>query len=119
MTSSWLHPLKGWSLLKTRGGSWCAGLDRALAPLQLDVCQANWPGVPAQVEAVVCANMIHIAPWASCTGLAQGAARHLSARGLLIFPDRGARRRQADAGDAGAAPTIARFSTRPPWPSWP
>ena len=64
--------------------AWCAGLDRVRAPLQLDVLQAHWPGVPAQVDAVFCANMIHIAPWACCVGLLQGAARHLSAPGLLI-----------------------------------
>lgn len=64
--------------------AWCAGLDRVRAPLQLDVLQPQWPGVPAQVDAVFCANMIHIAPWACCAGLMQGAARHLSAQGLLV-----------------------------------
>jgi Protein of unknown function (DUF938) len=64
--------------------AWCNGLDRVHAPLQLDVLQPTWPGVPAQVNAVFCANMIHIAPWACCRGLMQGAARHLSAQGLLI-----------------------------------
>ena len=28
--------------------------------------------------------MIHIAPWACCTGLFEGAARHLAPQGLLI-----------------------------------
>lgn len=64
--------------------AWCAGLDRVAAPLQLDVLQPHWPGVPAQVDAIFCANMIHIAPWACCAGLMQGAARHLSAQGLLV-----------------------------------
>jgi hypothetical protein len=64
--------------------AWCAGLDRVAAPLQLDVLQPHWPGVPAQVDAIFCANMIHIAPWACCAGLMQGAARHLSAQGRLI-----------------------------------
>jgi hypothetical protein len=63
---------------------WCAGLDRVAAPLQLDVLLRQWPGVPAQVDAIFCANMIHIAPWACCAGLMRGAARHLSAQGLLV-----------------------------------
>ncbi len=64
--------------------AWCAGLERVAAPLQLDVLQPHWPGVPATVDAIYCANMIHIAPWACCAGLMRGAARHLSAAGLLI-----------------------------------
>jgi hypothetical protein len=28
--------------------------------------------------------MLHIAPWAACAGLMQGAARHLSPAGLLL-----------------------------------
>lgn len=64
--------------------AWCHGLQRVHAPLWLDVRQPDWPGVPAQVDAVFCANMIHIAPWACCVGLMHGAARHLSAQGLLV-----------------------------------
>ncbi len=64
--------------------AWCTGLDRVLPPLQLDVLQPLWPGVPTPVDAIFCANMIHIAPWACCAGLMQGAARHLSAHGLLV-----------------------------------
>jgi hypothetical protein len=64
--------------------AWCDGLDRVHAPLQLDVLQPHWPGVPAGLDAIFCANMIHIAPWACCAGLMQGAARHLSPQGLLI-----------------------------------
>lgn len=64
--------------------AWCAGLARVRVPLQLDVLQPHWPGVPATVDAIYCANMVHIAPWACCAGLMRGAARHLSAPGLLI-----------------------------------
>ena len=64
--------------------AWCAGLARVGVPLQLDVLQPHWPGVPETVDAIYCANMIHIAPWACCAGLMRGAARHLSAPGLLI-----------------------------------
>ncbi|WP_298826770.1 DUF938 domain-containing protein [uncultured Piscinibacter sp.] len=65
-------------------GAWCDGLERVRAPLRLDVLQPQWPGVPAQVDAIFCANMIHIAPWACCAGLMRGAARHLTRAGLLI-----------------------------------
>ena len=84
--------LPGWQWLPTDFdaaalpsiGAWCAGLPNVLAPIQLDVLQAPWPGVPATVDAIYCANMIHIAPWACCAGLMQGAARHLAPQGLLI-----------------------------------
>jgi hypothetical protein len=64
--------------------AWCEGLDRVRPPITLDVLEATWPGVPAQVDAVYCANMIHIAPWACTAGLMQGAARHLAPHGLLL-----------------------------------
>jgi hypothetical protein len=53
-------------------------------PITLDVRDAAWPGVPAQIDAIYCANMVHIAPWACTAGLMQGAARHLAPHGLLI-----------------------------------
>jgi hypothetical protein len=84
--------LPGWQWLPTEHeaaalpsiAAWCAGLDRVRPPLLLDVLQDHWAGVPEGVDAIFCANLIHIAPWACCAGLMQGAARHLSATGLLI-----------------------------------
>lgn len=64
--------------------AWCAGLPNVRPPLRLDVLDADWPDVPAQVDAIYCANMIHIAPWACTAGLMRGAARHLATGGLLI-----------------------------------
>ena len=64
--------------------AWCDGLDRVRPPITLNVLDAHWPGVPAQVDAIYCANMIHIAPWACTPALMQGAARHLAPAGLLI-----------------------------------
>jgi hypothetical protein len=64
--------------------AWCAGHENVLAPVTLDVLQPHWPGVPPQVDAMFCANMLHIAPWDCCAGLMQGAARHLSQQGVLI-----------------------------------
>lgn len=64
--------------------AWCEGLPNVQPPQVLDVLQPHWPGVPAEVDAVFCANMIHIAPWACCAGLMRGAARHLHAQGRLF-----------------------------------
>lgn len=64
--------------------AWCAGLPNVAAPVVLDVLEPRWPGVPAEVDAVYCANMVHIAPWACTAGLMQGAARHLAPQGLLL-----------------------------------
>ncbi|HEY4083898.1 MAG TPA: DUF938 domain-containing protein [Burkholderiaceae bacterium] len=64
--------------------AWCEGLERVRSPIRLDVQEPAWAGVPPQVDAIYCANMIHISPWASTLGLLQGAARHLAPNGLLI-----------------------------------
>ncbi|MFT7775497.1 DUF938 domain-containing protein [Roseateles sp.] len=64
--------------------AWCEGLERVRPPLLLDVLDESWPGVAAQLDAIYCANMIHIAPWACTAGLMQGAARYLAPSGLLI-----------------------------------
>ena len=65
--------------------AWCAGLPNVLPPLLLDVMGDDWPGVPAPLDAVFCANMLHIAPWPVCGALLRGAARHLGAQGLLVL----------------------------------
>jgi len=54
-----------------------------LAPLALDASAAEWP--VAGAAAVVCINMIHIAPWSASEGLMAGAARILTAGGLLFL----------------------------------
>ena len=60
-----------------------AGLGNVELPVRLDVTGASWP-VQGAYELIYCANMIHIAPWMCCVGLLEGAARHLSADGLLV-----------------------------------
>jgi hypothetical protein len=45
------------------------------APVALDACSEEW-GVD-HAAAVVCINMIHIAPWRACEGLMRGASRLL------------------------------------------
>ncbi|MEN9628514.1 MAG: hypothetical protein RJA10_1741 [Pseudomonadota bacterium] len=64
--------------------AWCAGLPNVTPPQALDVMASTWPGMPAPVDLVFSANLLHIAPWACCAGLMQGGARHLSAAGLLV-----------------------------------
>lgn len=62
---------------------WCGGLTNVRAPKVLDVLATDWP-VDGPFDAIFCANMLHIAPWATCAALMQGAARHLTTRGVLI-----------------------------------
>jgi len=64
--------------------AWCAGLPNVRPARLLDVLQPAWAGGPAQVDLVYCANMLHIAPWATCAALMHGAARHLAPTGLLV-----------------------------------
>ncbi len=54
-----------------------------LAPIRLDV--TAWPWPVDRVDAVFCANMIHIAPWACAEGLVRGAGRVLRAGGVLAL----------------------------------
>jgi hypothetical protein len=65
--------------------AWCEGLPNVPPPLQLDVLAPRWEGVPAAVDAVYCANMVHIAPWACCLALMRGAARHLRPGAPLLL----------------------------------
>jgi len=65
--------------------AWCDGIANVLPPLQLDVLATHWAGVPAEVDAIYCANLLHISPWATTPALMRGAARHLSAAGLLLL----------------------------------
>ena len=67
---------------------WCDSLANVAPPIAIDVLalqDGGWPGVPAQVDAIFCANLIHISPWATCGALMQGAARHLAPAGLLVL----------------------------------
>jgi len=59
------------------------GVANVLAPLDIDVRLADWGAEAA--DAVVCVNMIHIAPWACTEGLIAGAARLLPANGPLVL----------------------------------
>ena len=78
------QPSDGDAALLPSIAAWCAGLPQVRTPLLLDVLAPHWPGVPERVDAIFCANLLHIAPWATCAALMQGAARHLEPQGLLI-----------------------------------
>ena len=54
-----------------------------LPPLALDVMADTWPAQKA--DAVLCINMIHIAPWEATAELMRGAARVLSRDGILFL----------------------------------
>jgi SAM-dependent methyltransferase len=60
-----------------------AQLANLLPPLMLDVMADAWP-VP-KADAVLCINMIHIAPWEATAALMRGAARVLPRDGILFL----------------------------------
>ncbi len=63
-----------------------AALPNVLAPLTIDVTVPSWDArLAAAPDAIVCINMIHIAPWAACEGLVVGAARLLRPGGVLYL----------------------------------
>ncbi len=70
--------------------AWCAqaGAVNVREPKLLDVMSPEWPTgsaeFPDQFDAIFCANMLHIAPQATCAALMAGAAKHLSPNGALI-----------------------------------
>ncbi len=63
--------------------AWCKGLPNVRPALGLDAALPNWPAL--QADAVLCVNMIHIAPWAAAQGLVAGAGRVLQTGGLLAL----------------------------------
>lgn len=66
--------------------AWAAGaaLPNLAEPLCLDAAAPEcWP--VERADAIVCINMIHIAPWEACQGLMRGAGRVLAADGVLAL----------------------------------
>ncbi|MBL4596778.1 MAG: DUF938 domain-containing protein [Robiginitomaculum sp.] len=68
-----------------------AALSNLYPPVQLDTTHEDWqsdaslPGLPERLDAILCINMIHIAPIAAAIGLFAGAANRLSAGKLLYL----------------------------------
>ena len=61
-----------------------AGLPNLLPALALDVHERPWP-LDADPDAVLCANLIHIAPWSACLALLEGAAERLGPGAPLVL----------------------------------
>lgn len=59
------------------------GLNNVLPAVRLDVTETPWP--TASAAAVVCLNMIHIAPWEAGEALIRGAGDILEDGGLLFL----------------------------------
>ncbi len=65
-------------------GAWAEeGPPNLRRPLHLDVCAAEWPVDSA--DAILCVNMVHIAPWEAALGLLDGAKRLLPPGAPLIL----------------------------------
>jgi SAM-dependent methyltransferase len=68
-----------------------AGLANIRPPLRIDLSDPAWcpemhdGGGPANLLAVFCANVIHIAPWRVAEGLVAGAGRYLRDGGRLFL----------------------------------
>ncbi len=60
-----------------------ARLTNIRPPLALDARASAWP--VGRADAVICINMIHIAPWSATEGLMAGAGRVLTGTGLLFL----------------------------------
>jgi SAM-dependent methyltransferase len=58
-------------------------LTNVRPPIALDVGVQPWP--VDEADAVICINMIHIAPWQATLDLMAGAARVLPAGGVLVL----------------------------------
>ncbi len=65
--------------------AWVAltGVRNVLPAIALDASADPWP--IQRADAIICINMIHIAPWEAAIGLVRGAARLLPADGLLYL----------------------------------
>ncbi len=102
--AAWLAAgLPGWTWQPTEANTaalptiaaWAqrAGVRNVRPPRVLDVTDRRWPAddpTPAgdfgpAFDAIFCANLLHIAPWAVCEPLMQGAARHLAPQGQLLL----------------------------------
>ncbi|HTH60027.1 MAG TPA: DUF938 domain-containing protein [Paraburkholderia sp.] len=60
-----------------------AGLANLREPLDLDVRRTPWPVQSA--DAIVCINLIHIAPWDAAEALMEGAGALLGTGGVLVL----------------------------------
>jgi len=86
------HPTDADPSCLTSIDAWAAEAELPnVAPAALlDAVTGPWPGgaktsAERPFDAVLCCNMIHIAPWEACVGLLTGAGRVLTDGGLLVM----------------------------------
>ncbi|MBB5695046.1 DUF938 domain-containing protein [Muricoccus pecuniae] len=63
--------------------AWAAGMPNVRPAIALDASAGGWPVGAA--DAVLCINMIHIAPWEAALGLFRGTAALLPPGGPLVL----------------------------------
>lgn len=63
--------------------AWCESLLNVRPALALDASAPSWP--IERADAIVCINMIHIAPWRATQGLMAGAGRIVPPGGVLFL----------------------------------
>jgi len=63
--------------------AWTHGVPNIRAALALDA--GAWPWPIAVADALLCVNMIHIAPWSVCLGLLRGARAILAPGAALVL----------------------------------
>lgn len=66
--------------------AWVAeqGVHNVRLPGVIDVMAPSWWPGQQQFGLIYCANMLHIAPWATCAALMHGSAQHLAPGGRLV-----------------------------------
>jgi hypothetical protein len=68
-----------------------SALANVMPAIALDVTQPDWRTpradgtLPEALAAIVCINVLHIAPWAAATGLLEGAGRRLARDGYVFI----------------------------------
>lgn len=71
------------ALLSINGWADEAGLHNLLPGITLDAFASDWP--VDEADAILCVNMVHIAPWQATEGLFRGAAKRLGEGAPLIL----------------------------------
>ena len=97
-----------------------AALPNLQSSVKLDVQAAAWPITRA--DALVCINMLHIAPWSAAEGLIVGAGRVLPPGGVLYLMDLSSkagsiRGRAMRLLMRASAPAIPNGECAPMWPN--
>ncbi|WP_137043825.1 DUF938 domain-containing protein [Pseudolabrys sp. FHR47] len=60
-------------------------LDNLRAPLDIDLMRPDWAWDGGELAAILCFNVIHIAPWVVTENLMHGAGRHLKPGSHLLM----------------------------------